>query len=1026
MWWKCNQSDDLTSRCKEAINFLKKTSVTKNNTLRLHNLPAYLLIGPSRSGKTTLLSQSNLKFFFENKIDQAEKIESTSNYDWWMTSKAIIIDTPGIYFASSQNKRKDRYLPFLKTLQKLHYKKHIQGILVTLSITDIICQDNYIKLFYENVQQQLAHILSILGWHIPTFLIINKCDLISGFQEFFSDLSREERWQMWGFPLTHQDTSTKFDKEFDRLIHRLNSQIISKLQYEKMLDKRILINNFPFQMSQLKPYLQNFIEHIFDDMPSIRLKGLFLTSGAQQQPTIEHKKDETKSSESKSNALTITIKPFYSRAFFIHDLLDGFILSGITRSYEKLSSTVLLRPVTYSIAGLLIFLCAIGLSVDFNHQIKTINTAQKAMALYQVFNNTDCAKADLAARLESLNALSLATKMLTDEQHLKFSLLMPNNRSVMAQLRKNISLTYYHALQTLLLPKIVDQFTDILTDKTTKPNLLYKALKSYLMITDTTQFKPNDVIAAVQEFWKIKYPKETQLKLTEHFSELLSNSPPSVQINQQAIKKARNRLIKLQSIERAYVILGDAINNQPLSLNLHTNKIAASVFTFVETNPVVPSMYTAKYFANIYPRLIKKASKEAITGNWIIGEVKTDKTKTSQQINHLTAKMSEHYLQDYAKTWLNFLNNIQMIHFTQLDHMTNTLKVLGTPNSPLTQLIELIQSNLVPEVIRLDDRLQSFKELSSLKNITYTLNDLYVYLSPLDTTKNLDQKTFKLTSIRMRNMGQDDALSHLFSQVQRYPEPIKNWLYDICVNAWQLMLYQTQSYIDHLWEKDIVPQYQAQLENRFPFSKTSSTEASLESFTYFFAPNSLIDNFFNSYLSPFINSAKRPWAPKNLDGDALPLAHETIAFFQKAYDIQHIYFPNMSRKPLVSFTIKPIYLEGNLNQVNIALGSQQMNYQYGQPFATEEFVWPDYIDSNLMQVIFTDKNNSQIILDDQGPWALLKLLQQSGLHFTKEPSQYAAQFSKGDYSMIVNIETKLQENPFLLERFAELSFPTEL
>ena len=43
-----------------------------------------------------------------------------------------------------------------------------------------------------------------LGVRFPVYVLFTKADLIAGFVEFFDDLGREEREQVWGmtFPLT--------------------------------------------------------------------------------------------------------------------------------------------------------------------------------------------------------------------------------------------------------------------------------------------------------------------------------------------------------------------------------------------------------------------------------------------------------------------------------------------------------------------------------------------------------------------------------------------------------------------------------------------------------------------------------------------------------------------------------------------------------------------------------------------------------------------------------------------------------
>ena len=67
-----------------------------------------------------------------------------------------------------------------------------------------------------------------LACALPVYALFTKADLIAGFTEFFDDLDREKRGQVWGatFPLTKREAGTGgvFGAEFQLLIERLNSR----------------------------------------------------------------------------------------------------------------------------------------------------------------------------------------------------------------------------------------------------------------------------------------------------------------------------------------------------------------------------------------------------------------------------------------------------------------------------------------------------------------------------------------------------------------------------------------------------------------------------------------------------------------------------------------------------------------------------------------------------------------------------------------------------------------------------------
>ena len=55
----------------------------------------------------------------------------------------------------------------------------------------------------QAIRRRVRELQDELGVRIPVYVLFTKADLIAGFVEFFDDLGREEREQVWGmtFPL---------------------------------------------------------------------------------------------------------------------------------------------------------------------------------------------------------------------------------------------------------------------------------------------------------------------------------------------------------------------------------------------------------------------------------------------------------------------------------------------------------------------------------------------------------------------------------------------------------------------------------------------------------------------------------------------------------------------------------------------------------------------------------------------------------------------------------------------------------
>src|SRR6185369_14438196 len=101
------------------------------------------------------------------------------------------------------------------------------------------------------VRRRIKELEERLSIHLPVYLVFTKADLIAGFTEFFDDLDRERREQVWGttFPLSKTEAGTAglFGSDVAALVERLNQRLLERLQAERSPERRSLIAGFPAQ-----------------------------------------------------------------------------------------------------------------------------------------------------------------------------------------------------------------------------------------------------------------------------------------------------------------------------------------------------------------------------------------------------------------------------------------------------------------------------------------------------------------------------------------------------------------------------------------------------------------------------------------------------------------------------------------------------------------------------------------------------------------------------------------------------------
>ncbi|MET0382002.1 MAG: type VI secretion system membrane subunit TssM [Burkholderiaceae bacterium] len=708
---------ELRKRFDEAMGTLRKARFDdKSGGGRnyLYQLPWYMFIGAPGSGKTTALVNSGLRFPLEGKMgkDAVKGVGGTRNCDWWFTDEAVLLDTAGRYTTQSSNREVDAaaWTGFLTLLKKFRPAQPLNGAIVTVSLSDLLTwsaaqRDDYAR----SVRARVQELYGTLGVRFPVYVIVTKTDLLAGFSEFFGDLGREARAQVWGTTFEVPGPAAgmlgaAFAAEFDALVARLNARLTTRMEEERDPQRRATLFAFPQQFAALGGMLKGFLDEAFlrssfNEEPMVR--GVYFTSGTQEGSPF----DRVLGNISRAYGLerqVVAPAAASGRSYFLTHLLRGVVfaesdISGRSAAVEKRRGRLALFA--YATLGILALLLITGWTVSFVRNQVLIHDVEAAAAdvARQTAALPRLPDGDAVSALPVLDAARAIPSGYAD-QDASVPLSRGFGLNQGGKLGTEAVAAYLNLLRDAFMPRIALRLEQQIR-AAGSPEVRYEALKTYLMLYDPAHLKAPDVEAWVAADWDRTLPREiTQLQraaLQAHLHAALGQAPVEMALpkDQALVDEVRRQLAASSLAERAYSRLkrlGAGGEGMPdFRVTDAGGPQAALVFTRASGTPLsqgVPGLFTVagydKGFRAQAPLIVKQLGDEE---GWVLGTA-SGGAGVARMATTLT-EVRQLYLNEYIKAWDDMLGDLRLIPSTSLQGSIQAITLLSAGDSPLKLLL---------------------------------------------------------------------------------------------------------------------------------------------------------------------------------------------------------------------------------------------------------------------------------------------------------------------------------------------------
>jgi type VI secretion system protein ImpL len=701
----------LRERMSTALALLKKARGTRGY---LYEQPWYAIIGPPGAGKTTALLNSGLKFPLAAEMGQGAVagVGGTRLCDWWFTENAVLIDTAGRYTTQDSNAAVDRagWDSFLDLLRRTRPRQPLNGVIVAIALSDIADAPPAERAAHAGaIRRRIKELETRLGIRIPVYALFTKSDLIAGFTEFFDDLDRERRNQVWGvtFPLAKADAGPvgQFPEELQLLVDSLNDRLFDRLQAEQSPERRVLIAGFPTQIATLAQPLQGFLTEAFGGSrldPAPLLRGVYFTSGTQEGTPIDRLTGVMARAFGLDQRRATALRPQQGRSYFLGRLVSQVILGEamlVSEPPAARARRIAIRAASYATVGLLTLGAAGWLVAGHSAGQREIADMSSAFAAYEAIAKETTFDPVNDSDLPRLLPLLDAARNLGQTAGSSGGILAGFDLSQAAKLRAGADAVYRHALGYALLPRLIWRLEAQMRGYFTQPDFLYEATRVYLMLGGQG---PLDA-ALVKEWmtydWQTQYSGAANLAvvaaLQGHLDALLAQPLPPVSLDDALVAQARTTFSRVSLASRAYSRIKPSAAAQSLPPWKPSDVLGPAgvrVFTRASGKKLsdgVPGFFTVDGFHKVLLPALPAATREVASESWVMGQKVPGNLDNAQQ-TELANSVVKLYLDDYAKAWDGLIQDLEIVPLRSLPQAAQDLYVLASPQSPLKDLLTAI------------------------------------------------------------------------------------------------------------------------------------------------------------------------------------------------------------------------------------------------------------------------------------------------------------------------------------------------
>jgi type VI secretion system protein ImpL len=706
---------------------------------RIFELPMYLVLGPERAGKTSLVQSSGVEpALLAGQIGSGgSAVVGTRLANVWIAQQTVFIEIGGKIFSSDAR----RFAEFLANLSpKAKQSKwrrwlqpsppaNLRGVLLVFDAQKFTGTPEPSELDREaqQIRERLFATAATFGPDLPVYTVFSKLNNVKYFQEFFGRMADTEAGQLFGVLTAGKEAAgdriwaesetKRLSKLFSTLFLRLSDRRLAALAQETRQEARAPIYEFPREFKRIRTNLVQFLVDVFKPdplQPSPQLRGFFFIGTRRSErmtapPALPdasvfsssiHASDATQifSSELKTSYGKSPLEQAPSRAveqwMFVPDLFTKVLRQdrpAVTRPPAPFDRY---RTVVTGVAVGLALLITLVWTVSWFGNSGLVSRFQSSIDALRRGGD------DLSlANLRALDTLRVEILEIQKRSPFRFHWGLYTGNELRGQAKR----AYFGRLRRLTLRELNEQLASQLqhagdSNGAASAGLTYDRLKTHRTITTLACPLDEPMIARVLKASAMDtFPKLTDeqrlllnIQIDYYASELGQESTPPVALAEDPDAEAAAR----------------AFLRQAGGLDQQLNSLLAAVDRQVK--PIIVGDYADKYQSVLsgpseirgaftkeglrrFEDMVAKGNFGAGSESCVMGDIANIGNRfRSVQVRDQLLSM---YYSQYADSWRTFLAAFHVLRYSGPADAARRLDILAGSTSPLLAIVRLVSTN---------------------------------------------------------------------------------------------------------------------------------------------------------------------------------------------------------------------------------------------------------------------------------------------------------------------------------------------